>query len=258
MATWIRHSYKHVLASWTSPLPPTPSHPSRLSQSTRLSSCFFFFVFLNPDLFDILCSDKQNVCWKPCFFGAVPLSYLRGCLPGYRPQTGSNKTLFYSYFRLFIDYFHWQRQRAFIPQVSFFFVSCVKTLLSFLRFYCCIVQIVRFRASQSSWENRWVRFPGARLWLWSPTEMAWTCPRARSSESLLVWLWALHLTSSSVPGGCRVCIQEGLCHPALRLKPTWGFCIHSRKGLLLCADTSPFQYVKIMTLLSTFLLLGNI
>ena len=31
--------------------------------------------------------------------------YLRGCILAYIPQFGSNKTLFYSYYRLFIDYF---------------------------------------------------------------------------------------------------------------------------------------------------------
>ena len=43
--------------------------------------------------------------WKPCFSRAVPQNYLRDCLPGYSPQFGWNKTLFYSNYRLFIDYF---------------------------------------------------------------------------------------------------------------------------------------------------------
>ena len=49
------------------------------------------------------------LCWKPCFSGAVPQSFLRpGYLLGFSPQFGSYKTLFSSYYRLFIDYFHWQ------------------------------------------------------------------------------------------------------------------------------------------------------
>ena len=41
---------------------------------------------------------RYKAVWKPCFYGAVPQTYLRGCLWGYSPQFGSNKTLFYSYY----------------------------------------------------------------------------------------------------------------------------------------------------------------
>ena len=37
--------------------------------------------------------------------GAVSQSNLGSCLPDYSPQFGSNKTLLYSCYRLFIDYF---------------------------------------------------------------------------------------------------------------------------------------------------------
>ena len=54
---------------------------------------------------DVLCSDKVYNCVdKPYLSRAVPQSYLRGCLLGYSPPFGSEKTLFYSYYRLFIDY----------------------------------------------------------------------------------------------------------------------------------------------------------
>ena len=36
--TWISHRCTQYPPSWTSFLPPTPSHPAKLSQSTRLSS----------------------------------------------------------------------------------------------------------------------------------------------------------------------------------------------------------------------------
>lgn len=49
-----------------------------------------------------------KLCWKPCFYRAVSQSYLRTCLPGCCPLFGSNKTLCYSYYRLFVDYFHRQ------------------------------------------------------------------------------------------------------------------------------------------------------
>ena len=42
-------------------------------------------------------------CWKLCFSGTIPQSYLRVCLPDYSPHFGSNKTLAYS---RYIDYFH--------------------------------------------------------------------------------------------------------------------------------------------------------
>ena len=46
-----------------------------------------------------------KLCWKPCFSGEAPQSCLRGCLPGYSPQFGSNKTLYCSCYRLFTDFF---------------------------------------------------------------------------------------------------------------------------------------------------------
>ena len=49
-----------------------------------------------------------KLCWTSCFFGAVPQGYLRGCLLGYTLQFGSNKTLFFSYCRSCVDYFHHQ------------------------------------------------------------------------------------------------------------------------------------------------------
>ena len=54
-------------------------------------ACFMFFVWQDIKLH-----------WKPCFFGAIPQSYLRGCAPGFIPQFGSNKTLFHSDYRFFI------------------------------------------------------------------------------------------------------------------------------------------------------------
>ena len=38
MSAWTSHRYTHVFSPWTSLPPPALSHPSRLSQSTRLSS----------------------------------------------------------------------------------------------------------------------------------------------------------------------------------------------------------------------------
>ena len=64
-----------------------------------------------------------KLCWKPYFSRAGPLSYLRG-YSGFSPQFDSNKTLFYSYYRLFIDYFHWYP--SFIPDFSYL------SLLSFI------------------------------------------------------------------------------------------------------------------------------
>ena len=59
-----------------------------------------------------------KLCWKPCFSGAVPQNSLRGSLWHYDPQLGSNKTLFYSYYRLFIDYFYPQLSHsALTPEV---------------------------------------------------------------------------------------------------------------------------------------------
>lgn len=40
--------------------------------------------------------------WNPDFSRAAPQSYMRGCLSGYSPQLGSNKTLFYFYFRVLL------------------------------------------------------------------------------------------------------------------------------------------------------------
>ena len=54
-------------------------------------ACFMFFVWQDIKLH-----------WKPCFFGAIPQSYRRGCAPGFIPQFGSNKTLFHSDYRFFI------------------------------------------------------------------------------------------------------------------------------------------------------------
>ena len=115
-----------------------------------------------------------------------------------------------------------------------------KTFLSFLSFIVVLSRLWGLEHCDPLGRAGGLRFPAARLRLWSPTTTAWTCPCAR---------WAARSTRSSVPGGCQVCVQAGLCHPALRLKPTWGFCIHSTKMLLLCADAAPFQYVKIRTLI---------
>ena len=41
-----------------------------------------------------LLRQDTKLCWKPCFLGAIPQSYLKGCLPGRGPQFGSNKILF--------------------------------------------------------------------------------------------------------------------------------------------------------------------
>ena len=57
--------------------------------------------------YSLFCQDVK-LCWKPCFSGAIPQRYPRGCLPGSSPQSDPDKTLFYFYYRLFIDYFHWQ------------------------------------------------------------------------------------------------------------------------------------------------------
>lgn len=72
-----------------------------------LICCFEILKESLPGLFDILGSDNTKLCWKPCFSEALPQSYLRlGCLPGFGPQFGSHKPLFYPYYRLSIDYFH--------------------------------------------------------------------------------------------------------------------------------------------------------
>lgn len=39
-----------------------------------------------------------NLCWKPCFSGAVSQRHLGNGLPGCSPQFGSSKTLLYPYY----------------------------------------------------------------------------------------------------------------------------------------------------------------
>ena len=43
-----------------------------------------------------------KLCWKPCFCRTVPSSYVRGCPLSCSPQFDLGKTIFYSYYRLFI------------------------------------------------------------------------------------------------------------------------------------------------------------
>ena len=60
----------------------------------------------------------RKVGWKPCFSEAVSQNYLGGWLPGYCPHFGSDKTLFYFFYRLFIDYFCGQLRGADPPPLS--------------------------------------------------------------------------------------------------------------------------------------------
>ena len=56
--------------------------------------------------------------------------FLNLCLLGYSPQFGSNKTLFYSYYRLVIDYFCWQPEAnimLYINNTSIFLKKSIHT-----------------------------------------------------------------------------------------------------------------------------------
>ena len=79
--------------------------PSQVPRPYWLTMYLFFWNLEGMDSWLIWCSwfwQDIKLCWNPCFSGAVLWSgYLRSCLPGYSPQFGSNKTLFYSYYRFF-------------------------------------------------------------------------------------------------------------------------------------------------------------
>ena len=62
--------------------------------------CFWLFFFLKPSTIVHLIQWDIKLCWPPYFSRAVSQSYLRSCLLCYTPQFGSNKTFFYSYYRL--------------------------------------------------------------------------------------------------------------------------------------------------------------
>ena len=61
-------------------------------------TCLMFFVLT-----------RHKTVLKTMLLQSRSQSYLRGCLLGYSPQFGSDKTLFYSYYKLFTDYFCGQR-----------------------------------------------------------------------------------------------------------------------------------------------------
>ena len=80
----------------------------------------FFFFFLgetskkcNPDLFNVLCSDKQKTVLRPGFPGAGSQSPER-LSSGLQSAVWLRKSQasLYSYCGLFIDYFHQQEQEA--------------------------------------------------------------------------------------------------------------------------------------------------
>ena len=60
---------------------------------------FFFFASLEwMYRLSFWCSffwQDIKLWWKTCFSRVVPQSYLRGCLPGYHPQFGWNKTFLF-------------------------------------------------------------------------------------------------------------------------------------------------------------------
>ena len=64
--------------------------------------CLFVFFFLKPSTIVHLLQGDMKLCRPPYFSRAVSQSYLRSCLLCYTPQFGSNKTFFYSYYRLVI------------------------------------------------------------------------------------------------------------------------------------------------------------
>ena len=91
-----------ILFLYKAPFPSTKAIP------LAVYMLIFFFFFWNLEGMYTCCVWHSlfwrdiKLCSKPCFFRTVPQSYLRGCLKGYSPQFGLNKTLFYSYYRLFI------------------------------------------------------------------------------------------------------------------------------------------------------------
>ena len=84
----------------TVPVIPQVCPPEQSVSFETFKECF-------PVMFDVCSLFQQDIrmCWKPCFSRALS-SLVETTLLGNSPQFLSDKTLFYSYYRLFVDYLH--------------------------------------------------------------------------------------------------------------------------------------------------------
>ena len=67
---------------------------------------WIFYLWTTWEVPEMGIYSQNNSCIYslfPYLFGAAPSELLRGCFPNFSPQFSLNKTLFYSYYRLFID-----------------------------------------------------------------------------------------------------------------------------------------------------------
>ena len=106
--------------SWMIRLPSQVPRPYCLAVY-MLICCVCFVLFFFETLYECIpiVLTRHKLCWNHAspeqFLRVISQSNLGGCLLGYSPQFGSKKTLFYFYYRLFIDYFcqyylsvHWK------------------------------------------------------------------------------------------------------------------------------------------------------
>ena len=87
-------------------------------------------------------------------------SELSGRLPGYVPQSGSKKTLFYSCYRCLLIIFMDKCKGHSLPR-SLFLCFPAKDFPFLSKLYCCVIPIVRFRTLRSPWEGRWAQVPSS-------------------------------------------------------------------------------------------------